>query len=84
MNAEEFLAKTAKDAGARLRWTVMQRLGVCPVSLRGRMLGRRAALRLAAQMVLDSRTGAQTDFGTAINPNFDLERFRELSGGGRA
>lgn len=81
MTTETLLQRTAGDLSGRLRWRVMQRLGISPASLQGRMLSRRRALRLACQMVLDApQTGAAVQEGS--NPNFDMERFVRLSGGG--
>ena len=83
MSAAELLERTAADAAGRLRWRVMRRLGICPVSLRGRLLGRRRAMRLACQLVLD----AGNEPGTAergSNPNFDMARYLQRTGGGGA
>ena len=81
MSAAELLERTSADAAGRLRWRVMRRLGICPVSLRGRLLGRRRALRLACQLVLDAENGsAAAERGS--NPNFDMERYLRVSGGG--
>lgn len=79
--AEELLRKTAEDAAGRLRRVVLRRLGVCPLSLRGRLLSRRGALRLACQMVVDGRASGGAAAGG--NPNFDEARFRRLAEGGR-
>ena len=81
MTAQELLERTARDAAGRLRWRVMERLGICPVSLRGRLLSRRRALQLAAQLVLDAGQGACSEAAPCANPNFDMERYRRLTGG---
>ena len=83
MTAETLLERTARDAAGRLRWRVMERLHICPASLRGRLLSRRKALHLACQLVLDAdaRNGAAVQGG--VNPNFDMGRYRRLAGGGR-
>lgn len=81
MTAEELLARTARDAAGRLRWRVMERLGICPVSLRGRLLSRRRALKLAAQLVLDAGQALPGETEPCTNPNFDMERYRRLTGG---
>ena len=79
MTAETLLEQASLDACGRLRWKVMQRLGICPASLRGRLLTRRRALKLACQLVLDQqeKDGACTGAGT--NPNFDMGRFERLA-----
>ncbi|MBE6914318.1 MAG: hypothetical protein E7472_05225 [Ruminococcaceae bacterium] len=82
INAQELLREAQRDAAARLRWQVMRRLGVCPLSLRGRMLSRRGALRIACQMVLDGRAAAGNGAESGGNPCFDEARFRALAGGG--
>ena len=81
MTTEALLQRTAGDLSGRLRWRVMQRLGISPASLQGLLLSRRRALRLACQMVLDAPpVSAPVQVGS--NPNFDMERFLRLSGGG--
>ncbi len=82
VSAERLLSDTAGDAAGRLRWVVLRRLGVCPLSLRGRLLSRRGALRLACQMVLDARTVRGGTAAVGGNPNFDEARFRRLAEGG--
>lgn len=77
MTAETLLEQAARDSAGRLRWKVMQRLGICPASLRGRLLSRRGALKLACQMILDQQETDGTGDGT--NPNFDMERFERLA-----
>ena len=74
MTAEQMLAAAAADSFGRLRWTVLRRLGVCPLSPRARLLTRRGVLRLACQMVLDGRDRA----AEGENPRFDAARFRAL------
>ena len=74
MTAEQMLAAAAADSFGRLRWTVLRRLGVCPLSPRARLLTRRGVLRLACQMVLDGRGRA----AEGENPHFDAARFRAL------
>lgn len=76
MTAEQLLEQTAGDASGRLRWLVMERLGICPASLRGRFLSRHKALKLACHMVLDT----QGEHGqTGANPQFDMARFERLA-----
>ena len=80
MTAAELLASLGNDPMARLKWRVMQRLGICPVSLRARMMTRRQVLVCACHLALDA--GGQTGAGTgAENPEFDMARFRALGGG---
>ena len=77
MTAETLLEQAARDSAGRLRWKVMQRLGICPASLRGRLLSRRGALKLAYQLVLDQQETGGAAAGA--NPNFDMERFERLA-----
>ena len=83
MTAAELLERTAKDPAQRLRWRVTQRLGVCPLSLRARLLSRRRAAQIACQMILDAREQSGTEHA-AVNPGFDMDRFRRLAKGGAA
>ena len=82
MTAEQMLAAAAADSFGRLRWTVLRRLGVCPLSPRARLLTRRGVLRLACQMVLDGRGRAAEEAegvpAEGENPHFDDARFRAL------
>lgn len=80
-SAQELLCAAERDAAARLRWEVLRRLGVCPLSLRARLLSRRGALRVACQMVLDGRETAGSGAEYGGNPCFDEARFRALAGG---
>ena len=67
------------DSCARLKWRVLRELGICPVSLRAKLLTKRRALRLACQMILD----LPAENGGSIresNPNFDMARFDCLAG----
>ena len=79
MTAESLLEQTSRDLSGRLRWKVMQRLGICPVSLRGRLLGRRRAMRLACQLILDAGEKDAYTVQAGTNPNFDAERFARLA-----
>ena len=79
MTAETLLEQVARDSAGRLRWKVMERLGICPASLRGRLLTRRRALRLACQMVLDQQEKDGVCTGAGTNPNFDMGRFERLA-----
>ena len=80
MTAEKLLERTARDSMQRLRWRVMERLGVCPLSLRGRLLSCRRAAAIACQMILDVQQPDGAD-AYGANPNFDMQRFRRLAGG---
>ena len=79
MTAAELISAAEADSYARLKWQVLRRLGICPVSLRAHLLTKRSVLRLACQMVLD---GGDAQRGTAReeNPNFDMARFTCLAG----
>ncbi|MCC8156635.1 MAG: hypothetical protein LUF68_06550 [Clostridiales bacterium] len=70
------LTALEQDSGARLRWRVMERLGICPISLRALLLTRRAAVRCACHLAL-SRAAVQPDAADA-NPAFDPARFEAL------
>lgn len=77
----KLMAALAEDPAARLKWRVMGRLGICPASLRARLLTRRKVLECACHLALDAEK-AKTDAPAAEeNPNFDMARFRALSGG---
>ena len=76
MSAEFLLHTVERDAMARLKWCVLRRLGVCPVSLRAMFLSRRRVLRLAAHLVLDGNAKREEE-----TPAFDMARFRSLAGG---
>ena len=66
----------AEDPMARLKWRVMGLLGVNPASLRALLLTRRRVLECACHLALDAGAGKTGD-----NPNFDMARYRALSGG---
>ena len=78
MTAADLIAAAQADSYARLKWFVLHQLGICPASLRARMLGKRTVLRLACQMALDA--GAAEGTVREENPNFDMARFRCLAG----
>ena len=78
----ELLDALSADSMKRLKWRVMERLNICPASLRGRLLTKRRALEYACHLVLDAgeRTvpaSAETKAGE--NPRFDMARFRALA-----
>ena len=79
MTAETLLERTSRDLSGRLRWRVMQRLGICPASLRGRLLSRRRAMRLACQLILDAGEADSRAMPVGTNPNFDMARFERLA-----
>lgn len=79
MTAETLLQRTARDLPGRLRWKVMQRLGICPASLRGRLLSRRRAMRMACQLILDAGDCGGQAPSAGANPNFDMARFERLA-----
>lgn len=79
MTAEKLIAAAEEDSFSRLKWQVLRRLGICPVSLWSRLLTKRRVLLLACHMILDSRTSAEAT--GEENPNFDMTRFRNLAGG---
>ena len=79
MTAPQLLDIVRQDSYARLKWQVLRRLGLCPASLRARLLSRRSVLRLACQMVLDA--GAAGGGERWQNPNFDLARFHKYLAG---
>ena len=79
MTAAELIAAAEADSCARLKWQVLRRLGICPTSLRARLLTKRSVLRLACQLVLDGGTAARGAVREK-NPNFDMARFQCLAG----
>lgn len=78
--ADTLLSALEADPMARLKWRVLGRLGVSPLSLRARLLSRRETLRLACHLALDAGAGAGTAGETGSNPGFDPARFRALGG----
>ena len=78
----ELLRALAGDSMKRLKWRVTERLGICPASLRARLLTNRRALEFAGHLVLDAgeRAAAKPKTKTDENPNFDPARFRALAG----
>lgn len=80
MTAETLIAKAQADHFARLKWQVLHRLGICPASVRARLLTKRAVLAMACQLILDSGTPSAAHV-RAENPNFDMARFKDLAGG---
>ena len=77
MTAEELLSSLDRDSMARLKWRVMQRLGICPVSLRALLLTKRRVVACACHLALDAGAGPGTG---AENADFDMARFRALGG----
>ena len=67
------------DHCARLKWRVLRELGICPASLRARLLTKRSVMSLACQMILDLPEERGGRVGE-INPNFDMARFQCLAG----
>lgn len=80
MTAETLIEKARADHFARLKWQVLQALGICPASVRARLLSKRAVLAMACQLILDSGN-LPAGFMRAENPNFDMARFKDLAGG---
>ena len=79
----ELLSTLSGDSVKRLKWRVMERLHICPASLRGRLLTKRKALEYACHLALDAgeRTApAKTKAASNENPGFDMARFRALAG----
>lgn len=75
MQAYELLEKAECSAMARLKWIILQRLGVCPLSFCAMLLSRKKVLQIAAQLVLDDSPTQKEG-----NPCFDMARFRSLGG----
>ncbi|MBR1659916.1 MAG: hypothetical protein IJ705_06325 [Oscillospiraceae bacterium] len=80
MTASELLSRLDSDPLARLKWRVLRRLGIPPLSLTAALLGRRRVLELACHLALDAGAGQSTG-RAGENPGFDMARFRELGGG---
>ena len=80
MTAAAMIAAAGADSYARLKWRVLRYLGICPASLRARLLGRRRVLHMAGQIVLDADAAG---VGTVrdMNPNFDMTRFQKCLAG---
>ena len=80
--AEELLRALEGDSLERLKWRVLALLGVCPLSLRARLMTKREVLRCACHLALDN--GARPPEGERRsanqNPNFDMARFAALGG----
>ena len=80
---DELLRALSGDSMKRLKWRVMERLNICPASLRGRLLTKRRALEYACHLVLDAGERAapvKPQAKTEENPGFDMARFRALTG----
>lgn len=80
--AEELLRALEGDSLERLKWRVLALLGVCPLSLRARLMTKREVLRCACHLALDSgaRSPDGERRGAGKNPNFDMARFAALGG----
>ena len=81
MTAQTLIAKAQADHFARLKWRVLCALGICPASVRARLLTKRAVLSMACQLILDSGEAPAAGSTRAENPNFDMARFQDLAGG---
>ncbi|MGN1002557.1 MAG: hypothetical protein ACI4PC_07270 [Oscillospiraceae bacterium] len=77
MGGEELLAAVERDPVARLKWIVLQRLGVSPVSWQARFFSGRRAVACACQMILDQR-GASALPPETVNGSFDPAKFEEM------
>ena len=79
----ELLDALDRDSVRRLKWRVMERLHICPASLRGRLLTKRRALEYACHLALDAGErvpAVQSNAEPPFNPGFDMARFRALAG----
>ena len=77
---ESLLASLERDSFSRLRWVVCRRLGISPVSLKARTMGRTRLIICAANLVLDmGRLPAGEVSEAGGNPEFDERLFRELA-----
>lgn len=61
------------DSMARLRHAVLREAGIPPFSLKARLIGRRALLRYACNLVLDAESAP-----TQAGDSFDMQRFMEM------
>lgn len=73
---EGLLSSLSRDSMARLRYLVLGRAGICPLSLRAGLVSNRRIIAYACQMVLDME-------GKAALPGeegagFDMDRFMEM------
>lgn len=76
MKGEELLSAVEGDKVERLKWIVLRRLGVSPVSWKARLFSGRRAVICACQMILDRR-GSSPAPG-AENSGFDMKKFEEM------
>ena len=77
----ELLDALDRDSVRRLKWRVMERLNICPASLRARLLTKRRTLEYACHLVLDAgERAANRNVNAEENPGFDMARFRALAG----
>ena len=79
----ELLRALDADPMRRLKWRVMERLDICPASLRARLLTKRRALEYACHLALDAgerAASANTKAAAGENPGFDMARFHALAG----
>lgn len=76
MSGEELLSAVEKDPVGRLKWIVLRRLGVSPLSWQARFFSGRRAVICACNMILDRR-GALTA-RKAENGSFDMDKFEEM------
>lgn len=76
MRGEELLSAVEGDKLERLKWIVLRRLGVSPVSWQARLLSGRRAVICACQLLLDLRSSSSAP--GAGNSGFDMEKFKEM------
>jgi len=79
--AAELLTRASGDSYGRLKWKVLTELGICPLSLPGRLTSRRAILRAACGLILSQeRYDSTLCFDRTENDSFDPARFAALRG----
>lgn len=80
MTVKDFLSQIEKDNMLRLRWVVLKKFGIFPMSTEGKNISDEDILLAAAQMVLDNREAMVSSNGEKFeNENFDVDRFIKLA-----
>lgn len=74
MTGTELMQSLAADPVARLRWTVLRRLGIAPFSQQAKAMSDAECLVCAAHMALD----ASAQGPDSSNPAFDMDRFLSM------
>lgn len=73
MDCGELLARLERDSLARLRHLVLERAGICPLSLRARLISDRQIIAYACFMALEAGGAGPEESGS-----FSRERFEQM------